>query len=611
MTSSHRSRKHPVGRDTLGALRALVWGTALLCAAPYAYAAGNLQAVILDTTGAKASTLSIDRNGNVDLAEIQDGCALGANPMTGAPLGYTGRSLIEFGTRTKNVGSDDIVLGSAGCNCMTTFNCNPGFVCSQSHHHVHYNNFAGAKLADPSGKVVARSEKYGFCVEDLGPASCPVHYTCNYMGITAGCFDEYDAGLPCQFIDLTGYSLPAGQYTMTLTSDPKNKIPESNEGDNTDTATVTIPCTPGALCADANHCTPDGVCNASGACVPGSCGAGMACGDGLCDVPCVASSLPAVVSWGPGRLDVFWRGSNNALWHMWYDNGLARWVGPENLGGNVTGRPKAVSWAAGRLDIFYKGVSDHLIHRWWENGWSGEEDHGGNMGSDPAAVARDFNRLDVFFRGGGGGDDQSFSATVLSEPDVISANPNHLDVFWKNNTNDLTHKWWDGANWSANESFAASMTSPPSVIDTPGRIDAFWRNTNDDLVWKPFTGTWGSNMNLDGTVTSRPSVISWGTNHLDVYWKGGNDALKHKWTFDGGANWVGPEDLGGTLSSGPNAVSWGNGHVDVFWQNSSGFISYSRFIGGDWSARYRRDPGRMHRFERSRLPMWARDGGMT
>jgi len=62
------------------------------------------------------------------------------------------------------------------------------------------------------------------------------------------------------------------------------------------------------------------------------------------------TSGPGVASWGPGRLDVFVRGSDNGLWHMWWDGGVYHsW---ESLGGVLTTDPECISWGAGRIDCF-------------------------------------------------------------------------------------------------------------------------------------------------------------------------------------------------------------------------------------------------------------------
>jgi hypothetical protein len=66
----------------------------------------------------------------------------------------------------------------------------------------------------------------------------------------------------------------------------------------------------------------------------------------------VLTSGPGCSSWDEGRLDVFVRGTDRALWHKWYDGG---WSGWESLGGVLTSDPDAVSWVFGRIDVFVRG----------------------------------------------------------------------------------------------------------------------------------------------------------------------------------------------------------------------------------------------------------------
>ena len=110
----------------------------------------------------------------------------------------------------------------------------------------------------------------------------------------------------------------------------------------------------------------------------------------------ILTSGPGVCSWASGRLDVFVRGTDNALWHKWYSNG---WSGWESLGGILTSDPVAVSWSSGRIDVFVRGTDNALWHKWFSNGWSGWESLGGVLTSDPDAVSWSANRIDVFARG--------------------------------------------------------------------------------------------------------------------------------------------------------------------------------------------------------------------
>src|SRR5699024_3117652 len=151
------------------------------------------------------------------------------------------------------------------------------------------------------------------------------------------------------------------------------------------------------------------------------------------------ASAPAAASWQPNRLDVFARGTDNALWHIWW-NGRS-WSGWESLGGNITSAPAAVSWGPNRIDVFARGTDDALWHIWWNgNNWSEWEGLGGPTTSAPPVPSRRSNQLDVFARGtdnalwkrtwnGNRWEDwQSLGGNIASEPAAVSWGPNRIDV---------------------------------------------------------------------------------------------------------------------------------------------------------------------------------------
>jgi peptidoglycan hydrolase-like protein with peptidoglycan-binding domain len=165
----------------------------------------------------------------------------------------------------------------------------------------------------------------------------------------------------------------------------------------------------------------------------------------------VLTSAVGVSSWAPGRLDTFVRGTDNALWHKWYQNG---WSGWESLGGFLTSGPAAVSWGSGRIDAFVRGGDNALWHKWYQNGWSGWESLGGVLTSDPAVSSWSSGRLDVFVRG---------------------------------TDNALWHKWYQNG-WSGWESLGGVLTSAPDAVSWGnGRIDAFVRGT-DNAMWHKWYG---------------------------------------------------------------------------------------------------------------------------
>jgi hypothetical protein len=114
------------------------------------------------------------------------------------------------------------------------------------------------------------------------------------------------------------------------------------------------------------------------------------------------TSAPAVASWGRGRLDVFVRGTDNALYQRTYASGA--WSPWRKRGGILTSSPTATSWGTGRIDVVARTTGADLVHRSYRAvvGWSKWRNLGGSLASQPAIAAPVKGRLDVFFRVGTG-----------------------------------------------------------------------------------------------------------------------------------------------------------------------------------------------------------------
>jgi hypothetical protein len=114
------------------------------------------------------------------------------------------------------------------------------------------------------------------------------------------------------------------------------------------------------------------------------------------------TSAPTVASWGTGRLDVFVRGADNALYQRTFDSGA--WSPWRKRGGALTSSPAATSWSTGRIDVVARTTGADLVHRSYRAvvGWSRWRNLGGALASQPAIAAPVRGRLDVFFRGGAG-----------------------------------------------------------------------------------------------------------------------------------------------------------------------------------------------------------------
>ncbi len=289
----------------------------------------------------------------------------------------------------------------------------------------------------------------------------------------------------------------------------------------------------------------------------------------------IITSPISTISWAANRIDCFARGTDNAMYHKWWDG--AHWGGWENLGGIISGKPTAVSWGPNRIDVFARGTDNAMYHKWWDGAhWGGWENLGGILTSDIAAICWGPNRIDCFARGTdnamyhrwwdgahwGGWED--LGGILVGEITAVSWAHDRLDIFGRGTDNAMYHRWWDGAHWGGWENLGGILTSDiTAVCWAPNRIDCFGRGTDNAMYHRWWDGAhWGGWENLGGIITSKPTVVSWGNNRLDCFAAGTDNAVYHRW-WDG-VHWGGWEGLGGIIMSDVSAVCWGANRIDLF-----------------------------------------------
>lgn len=179
--------------------------------------------VVLEDT--QASVRTEMRNFAEDSCPYVDGCL----------AGFGMRRLLRFSTITPNLGDADFHVGN--------HNDNPElFVQSACSGSWLFANYARYRLLDADGVEVGTGHKSAFALIDLAPFTedaGPAQYGFGQdMGISVGWADIYDAGLDCQWVDIT--DVPAGDYTLELAINPDEVVAEATFDNNVLLVPVTI-----------------------------------------------------------------------------------------------------------------------------------------------------------------------------------------------------------------------------------------------------------------------------------------------------------------------------------------------------------------------------------
>jgi hypothetical protein len=268
---------------------------------------------------------------------------------------------------------------------------------------------------------------------------------------------------------------------------------------------------------------------------------------------------PTSTTWGPGRLDVFVRGTDNRLWHKWYDGAWTSWELLGSPPGGLTSAPSAVSWGPGRIDVFAAGADGQLWHKWYASGWSVWQPLGGWLVGAPAAASWGSGRLDIFVRG---------------------------------TDNQLWHKSYQ-AGWSGWQSLGGVLTSSPGVASpADGQIDVVVPGVGGTAWYTFYDAGWHGFESLGGRLLGSVGLSTWGPGQLDVFGRGADSNLYHQQYAGDWSGWQ--MALSGPISTGPAAVSWAPGRIDVF-ASGTNQQTYHTFVvetlGGVWACIRQRESG--------------------
>jgi hypothetical protein len=125
--------------------------------------------------------------------------------------GYGTRTIIRFSTMVQNIGTSDFFIGNPAIQ-TTQFDTS---ACDQL---PYYENFVSHTLFKSNGQQVPLGIKKAYCIADISGCGA---YNCNNMGISEGCADLSNAGLDCQWVDIT--DIVPGDYFLVLQVNPNQR----------------------------------------------------------------------------------------------------------------------------------------------------------------------------------------------------------------------------------------------------------------------------------------------------------------------------------------------------------------------------------------------------
>jgi acylphosphatase len=255
-----------------------------------------------------------------------------------------------------------------------------------------------------------------------------------------------------------------------------------------------------------------------------------------------ASSSKRVGRNPDGRLEVFARGTDQAVWHRWQlapNNGFSEW---SSLGGGFSGDPAVASNQDGRLEVFGIGTDGAVWHRWqlgdatWTDGWA-------NLGG----------------------------VGLVGEPAVSTNADGRIEIVARSWDGQLWQKFQTGPNSPFTESWfhAGTDTKSDPVLakNADGRLELFVRG-GDDALWHRWqlspNGDWGGWSSLGGILVSEPAVGVNADGRLEVFHVGTDGDVYHRWQLGPGEWSEGWASLGGVGIAGEPAVATNaDGRIEV------------------------------------------------
>jgi|GEM_PF-6121444 len=329
---------------------------------------------------------------------------------------------------------------------------------------------------------------------------------------------------------------------------------------------------------------------------------------------------------GDGRLELFARGSDHNIWHIWQtcpNCGWSSWS-PLQSGYSFNGDPAVGQDGDGRLEVFARGtnnailvdaqtLSGKVVTGW--SGWHTLSQAYGFQGT-PMAVRNTNNSLEVFAHGGDGNIWHNWESSAGSttwngwvplqsgygfkgDPVVGMNSDGRVEVFALGNDGNIWHNWqlaphssWSG--WNSLQSGQSFLGRVSVGRNLDGRLEVYaldWNNNvvhDYELVGGGWSG-WGALQSQTAHIfNSTPAVGNNADGRLEVFATDNAYAeIYHNWqtTPNGGWNgWANLQSGYGFVGAAPATAQIYDGRLEVFAVGRDNNIWHNFVLsGGGWS----------------------------
>jgi hypothetical protein len=264
-----------------------------------------------------------------------------------------------------------------------------------------------------------------------------------------------------------------------------------------------------------------------------------------------------------GRLEIFYVGTDNKIYHNYQTVANGGWSGESPIGGSAK-QITVGSNQDGRLEIFYVGTDDKIYHNYQavpNGGWGGENWLGGWAKQITVGRNQD-GRLEIFYVGtdnkiyhnyqtvaNGGWSGESPIGGSAKQITVGSNLDGRLEIFYAGTDDKVYHNYQTLANggWSG-ESWLGGWAKQIAVgQNQDGRLEIFYVGT-DNRIYHNYqatpSGGWSGEWALGGSAT-QIAVVQNQDGRLEVFYVGTDTAIYHNYQVAPNDGWNGEAALGG------------------------------------------------------------------